>query len=70
MKTLNSNMSGTVMRFLVNVGDKVSLDQDVVVIESMKMEMNVAATDEGTVTEIVAKVEDFVQEGEPLLRLK
>jgi acetyl-CoA carboxylase biotin carboxyl carrier protein len=63
-------MSGTVMRVLVAVGDSVSADQDVVVIESMKMEMMVASTSAGRVKAVHVAPEDFVQEGQLLLTLE
>jgi len=62
-----SNMSGTVIRVLVKAGDAVAVDQDVVVIESMKMEMNVPSTEKGTVKEIKVAADDFVQEGQVLI---
>jgi acetyl-CoA carboxylase biotin carboxyl carrier protein len=70
MKQVVSNMTGTVFRILVNPGDKVSVDQDVVVLESMKMEMPVQSMAAGTVQEIKVAVDDFVQEGDVLLTLE
>ena len=69
MAQISSNMSGVVLRLLVNVGDKVSLDQDVVALESMKMEMMVQSSVAGVVKEIHVAVEDFVQEGQLLITL-
>jgi len=63
-------MAGTVLRLLVNKGDSVSVDQDIVAIESMKMEMMVPATAAGKVKEIKVAVDDFVQEGQVLLILE
>ena len=70
MKTVTSNMSGTVIKVLVKPGDKVKTDQDIVVLESMKMEMTVPSSADGTVKEIKVAAEDFVQEGEVLLSLE
>lgn len=69
-KEVQSNMAGTVLRLLVKVGDQVQQDQDVVAIESMKMEMMVPSSDSGTVKEIKVAAEDFVQEGQVLLILE
>jgi acetyl-CoA carboxylase biotin carboxyl carrier protein len=63
-------MSGTVVRVLVSVGDSVSVDQDVVVIESMKMEMTVPSTAAGRVKSLHVAPEEFVQEGQLLLTLE
>lgn len=69
MAQINSNVSGVVLRFLVKVGDKVKADQDLVALESMKMEMMIVSTTAGTVKEIHVQLEDFVQEGQLLLTL-
>ena len=69
MAAVQSNMSGTVLRILVKIGDKISVDQDVIALESMKMEMMVPATAAGVVQEIHVAVDDFVQEGQNLLTL-
>jgi acetyl-CoA carboxylase biotin carboxyl carrier protein len=66
---IKSNMAGTVLRVLVKPGDSVKADQDVVAIESMKMEMTVPSTLSGTVQEVLVSVEDFVQEGQDLIKL-
>ncbi|HVJ64411.1 MAG TPA: biotin/lipoyl-containing protein [Bdellovibrionota bacterium] len=68
-KEIKSNMTGTVINVLVKVGDTVSEDQDVVSMESMKMEMMVPADVSGKVTEVCVATDDFVQEGQVLLRL-
>jgi len=67
MGELCSNVSGTIIEVLVKVGDVIEEDQDLVSIESMKMEMMVPATEAGTVKEVLVGPEDFVQEGQPLV---
>ncbi len=69
MAEIKSNVSGVVISILVNVGDRVKEDQDVVSVESMKMEMMVPSTADGVVKEIKVKAEDFIQEGQTLLVL-
>jgi acetyl-CoA carboxylase biotin carboxyl carrier protein len=64
---IQANMTGTVLRLLVKVGDSVTEDQDVIAIESMKMEMMIPSSAKGTVKQILVKPEDFVQEGQDLL---
>ena len=68
-KEIKSNMAGTVLDLLVKVGDTVSVDQDVVSIESMKMEMMVPSDLGGKVSELCVAKDDFVQEGQVLIRL-
>lgn len=70
MKEVVSNMTGTVLRILVKVGEAVSEDQDVVALESMKMEMMVPSTAAGKVKEIRVQADEFVQEGQVLLTLE
>ncbi len=70
MKEIVSNMTGTVLRLLVKPGDRVAVDQDVVAIESMKMEMMIPSTADGIVREIRVQPEEFVQEGQVLLTVE
>ena len=70
MAIVNSTMSGTVLRILVKVGDSVKTDQDVIALESMKMEMMVSSNAAGTVKAIHVAVEEFVQEGQQLVTIE
>jgi acetyl-CoA carboxylase biotin carboxyl carrier protein len=70
MADIVSNMTGTVFKVLVNVGDSVSVDQDVLVLESMKMEMAISSDFSGVVKDIKVKAEDFIQEGQVLIVLE
>ena len=67
MATIKSNMAGTVLRVLVKPGDTVKADQDIIAIESMKMEMMIPSSAAGTVKQVLVAADDFVQEGEDLL---
>ncbi|WP_026675977.1 biotin/lipoyl-containing protein [Fictibacillus gelatini] len=69
MKEINANMAGTVLNVLVNKGEGVSPGQLVVVLESMKMEIPIESTVEGTVTDIKVGIGDFVNEGDTLVIL-
>ncbi|MCF8564490.1 acetyl-CoA carboxylase biotin carboxyl carrier protein subunit [Alicyclobacillus tolerans] len=69
MAQVVASMAGTVLNVLVGPGDSVSTDQDVVVLESMKMEVPVAADQEGTVREVKVQQGDFVNEGDVLVEL-
>lgn len=70
MKQVIANMAGTVINLLVQVGDQVNEGQDVVVLESMKMEVPMQAESSGTVAEIKANIGDFVNEGDVILVLE
>lgn len=70
MKRIVSNMAGVVLEFLVKPGDQVAVDQDVVMLESMKMQIPVQATVAGTVTALKVREGDFVDDGDVLLEVE
>ncbi len=70
MANVSANMAGTVLQVLVQAGDQVSAGQDIVVLESMKMEVPVQAETDGTVEEVKVSIGDFVNEGDSLVVLK
>lgn len=67
--TVEAPMAGSVKEVLVAVGETVGEGQEVIIIESMKMEIPVESTATGTVTEICVTPSQPVEEGFPLLRL-
>ena len=69
MRPVTSPMAGTVARLLVQAGDVVTGGQDVVVLESMKMEIAVQAETDGTVKAVRVREGEFVDEGGVLLEL-
>lgn len=70
MKQINAMMAGTVVEVLVAVGDDVSSGQDVVLIESMKMQLPVTSEVEGKVTEVKVAAGDFINEGDVIVVLE
>ena len=64
---LAAPMPGKVVRVLVSVGDAVFARQPVVVVEAMKMENELRASREGTVTEIHVREGMSVDAGALLL---
>ena len=60
-------VNGAVWKVLVNVGDRVEKDQQIVILEAMKMEIDVVAPVAGTVTKILVNTTDAVEEGQPLV---
>ena len=67
---IESTVSGIVLQVLVAPGDQVSVDQEVAIIESMKMEIPVAAEIAGTVDEVLVLEGDTIEEGDVLASLK
>jgi acetyl-CoA carboxylase biotin carboxyl carrier protein len=70
MPVITSPMAGTVSRVLVQAGDTVQSGQDVVILESMKMEVAVQAEASGKVKGVRVGVGEFVDEGSILLDLE
>ncbi len=69
MKTIKSEMAGTVLELKVKVGDTISGGQEVAVLESMKMEVPLVAQVSGKVSAVKKNVGDFLNDGEVLLEL-
>lgn len=70
MKQIRSNMAGVVLEFLVQPGETVAQDQDVVMLESMKMQIPVQSTASGVVKAMKVNAGDFVDDGDVLLELE
>jgi acetyl-CoA carboxylase biotin carboxyl carrier protein len=70
MKQIVSMMAGVVVEILVGAGDAISDGQDVAILESMKMQLPVAADQEGKVKAVKVAVGDFVNEGDAILELE
>jgi acetyl-CoA carboxylase biotin carboxyl carrier protein len=70
MADVAAHITGTVWKIEVKVGQKVSSGDTLVILESMKMEMPVEATEDGTVAEIRCKESQPVNEGDVLVVLK
>ena len=69
MKKISAEMAGTVIEIKVKPGDTVTEGQEVVVLESMKMEVPLASKQAGTVQAVLKKAGDFVNDGETLIEL-
>ena len=66
---IRAGVPGTIFKVLVNVGDKVAKGQPVMVIEAMKMEIEVASTEEGVVSAVSVKQGDTVVNNQVLVIL-
>jgi acetyl-CoA carboxylase biotin carboxyl carrier protein len=67
MREITSSMAGTVLNIMVEAGQEVSAGQEVLMLESMKMEIPVESEASGKVAEIKVNVGDFVNEGDILI---
>ncbi len=70
MKRVVSNMAGVILEFLVKPGDTVEADQDVVMLESMKMQIPVQSSVAGTVKGFKVSEGDFVNEGDIIMEIE
>ena len=59
-------VNGNVWKILVKEGDKVTADQTIMILEAMKMEIDIKAPCDGTVQKITAAPNDAVDEGQTL----
>ncbi len=69
MRKILSPVAGSVFRIQALVGSRVAVDDEVMLIESMKMELPVLADIAGEVTALLVAQGDVVKEGQPLLLL-
>ena len=67
MPELTAPLAGNVWKVLVAVGDKVEMDDEVIILEALKMETPIYCDDSGTVTELRVKEGDAVEEGAVLV---
>lgn len=63
---IKAQMPGKVMRILVNAGDHINHDETIMILEAMKMEMEIKTPISGTVTSLGVSVGDFISGGQPL----
>ena len=66
---VEANITGTVWKIEVALGDEITEGDVVVILESMKMEMPIESEDDGTVAEILVEEGQSVQEGDVLVVL-
>ena len=65
-----SPMPGTVITILVKIGEDVKVGQDLIVLESMKMQQTLKADDNGIVAEITVSEGDQILDGDLILLTK
>ncbi len=68
--TIKSPLPGVILKLHVKVGDVVSLSQELITLEAMKMENSVQADKAGEVIAIHFNTGDAVMEGDVLITIK
>ncbi|KUO70533.1 MAG: hypothetical protein APF81_23500 [Desulfosporosinus sp. BRH_c37] len=67
--SIKAPMAGKIITVLVQEGEKVELNQPVLVLEAMKMENDIVAQQDGTVKNILVKEGQMVKAGEELAEI-
>jgi acetyl-CoA carboxylase biotin carboxyl carrier protein len=70
MREISATMAGTVLNILVAKGDQVSSGQEVLMLESMKMEIPIQSEVNSIVKEVKVNIGDFVNEDDILIVLE
>jgi acetyl-CoA carboxylase biotin carboxyl carrier protein len=66
---IKAPMTGKIVSIVVNLGDHVNADDEVVIMDAMKMEIPVYAPAEGTVKEIKVKEGDSIKTDQVLMTI-
>jgi acetyl-CoA carboxylase biotin carboxyl carrier protein len=70
MEHVTASMAGNVWKVVKQEGDSVSAGEDVVILESMKMEIPIAAETDGVIKELKVAEGDFVNEGDEIASIE
>ncbi|MFC5560320.1 acetyl-CoA carboxylase biotin carboxyl carrier protein subunit [Ureibacillus thermophilus] len=70
MTIVKANMAGSVWKIVVSEGEQVEEGQDVVILESMKMEIPIAAEASGVVKRILVQEGDFINVDDDILEIE
>ena len=65
-EVVESPMPGKILSISVKVGDSVKEDQEIAVLEAMKMENSICATASGKITEIAVSAGAMVDSGQKI----
>jgi biotin carboxyl carrier protein len=62
-------MTGVVKEIMVALGDSVKEGEKILIMEAMKMDIEVTAVRGGRVSAVLVKSNDNIKEGQPLIRI-
>lgn len=66
---VKADIAGSIWKILMKPGDAVRAEDVILIMESMKMEIEVTAPSDGKIAEIHVKEGDLVQEGDTIVTL-
>ena len=64
MKEILSSISGRVIARQVKVGDDIAVGDELLTVESMKMEIPLESEESGKLIELLVQVDDEIEEGQ------
>jgi biotin carboxyl carrier protein len=67
---VRSPIAGSVVHICVSLGDEIAVDDEIAIVESMKMEIPVLSENAGTVAEILIEEKLQVREDDVILVLR
>jgi len=67
MAKVEAGMAGNVWKVLVKEGDQVDAGQEIVILESMKMEIPVSVEEGGTIAKVYVQEGDFVNDSDTIV---
>ena len=70
IEQIESEVTGNLWKIEVAVGDRVEEDDELMILEVMKMEVPVLCPMDGTVKEILVKPDDKIEDGQVVLLLE
>lgn len=70
MTVVKANMAGTVWKIVVSEGEQVQAGQDVVILESMKMEIPITAETSGVVKKVLVQEGDFINVDDDIVEIE
>ena len=70
MTIIKAQMAGTMWKVLVKEGQQIAVDEEIAIIESMKMEIPVESEVAGTVTKVFVAENDFIDVDDPLFEIE
>lgn len=70
MQEIRASMAGSIWKIHVTVGEQVKAGQEVIILESMKMEIPIIAEKAGTVTSLKLSEGDFVNESDVIILIE
>ncbi|MFB4163714.1 acetyl-CoA carboxylase biotin carboxyl carrier protein subunit [Alteribacillus sp. JSM 102045] len=70
MSKITAAMAGNLWKLLVGEGEEIQEGQEVAILESMKMEIPIAAETNGKIKTVLKDEGEFVNEGDELFELE